>query len=135
MPFTSTRTPIARRLRVDDVLHPVLAGDHELLQVSTDAHVAVAGAGVGRSGERRVGEALFQRHVERNQQLIRGNGSTEDGGNHQTPDAEAGHRQEMTSPHDVASKAASTVTSRSQEPAGGIAGGNYPLGEWPVNIP
>nr|GEU28510.1 hypothetical protein [Tanacetum cinerariifolium] len=67
----------AGRLGVDDVLHVKVARGDELVQVAADAHVAVAGAGLGGRVEGGVGQRLLELHGHRVEQLFGRNGRRE----------------------------------------------------------
>ena len=86
------------RFGVDDVLHLVFAGDHELAQVTPDAHVAVSRAVAPGRRHRGIGQALLQTHVELADQFFGGDGAAP-GRNRQGAETKSAGLDEVTSLH------------------------------------
>ena len=89
----------AGRFSVGHIADLVLAGDHRLIEVAADAHIAVAGLGRACGGQRDLGQAPALGGIDRRQQLLGGDGTGMR--QQQAGQAQAGKSQELTSLHSV----------------------------------
>ncbi len=104
------------RFAVGHVADLMLAGDHRLVEVAPDAHVAVAGLGRTRGSEGDLGQAPALDRVDRGQQLLGGDGTGMR--QQQARQAQTGKSQELTSLHSVSLsrlRAAGNRPSRSRQ--------------------
>ncbi len=87
------------RFGVDDVLDSVFAGDNELVQIASDAHIAVARAGRRGGGQCAIGQCLLDRDIDAPIGQRFGGNQTTGERNHQPGGGQAGDGKEIASVH------------------------------------